>query len=95
MGVLMKILLFMFSFSAFAWNPTEIKIMNCKYGSDKDIEFATSQKEFFFNRVYNDKQVKIFVKDTEKPSEIEDYMSISDFKGHKMTYSLKCTKMSK
>lgn len=91
----MKWLLLLISFNAFAWNPTEIKVVNCKYSSDKDIEFTTSQKEFFFNRVYNDKQVKIFVKDTEKPSEFDDYMSISDFKGHKITYSLKCSKISK
>ena len=92
----MKLLFMMLlSIEAFAYNPTEIKVVNCQYASDKDIEFTTSQQEFAFNRVYNDKQVKIFVKDTDKPSEIEDYMTISDFKGHKITYSLKCKKMPK
>jgi hypothetical protein len=95
MGVLMKYLLLLVSFNAFAWNPTEIKIVNCKYGSDKDLEFTTSKSEFLFNRVSNNKQVKVFVKDTDRPSEIDDYMMISDLKGHKMTYFLKCKKMSK
>lgn len=80
--------------NCFAWDPSDIKVMNCEYNG-RDVEFSTSQKEFFFNRVYNDRQVKLMVKNTDKPSEIDDYISISDFKGHKVTYSLKCKRVNK
>jgi hypothetical protein len=95
MEVGMKYLLLLVSLNVFAWNPTEIKVIDCNYGVSDSVSFSTSQKQFNYDKSVNGKQIKIFVEDTSKLSEIEDYVIISDIKGYKMTYSLKCKKVSK
>lgn len=69
------------------------RILSCDYDNrTKNFEFSLNDfenKSFKKEFEVQSKNYKIFVKDITKPSEIEDYVTISDSK-YKMTYPMSC-----
>ena len=68
--------------------------VSCSYNFDTNFfEIETNKtKNIEYINKKNGIKYKIFIKNIDKFSEIEDYMTQENNLGHKVTYSLKCQK---
>lgn len=74
---------------------TKVRTLYCEYGFMYDFAISTSANTVSLDKTNKLKQeyTKIVIKNTDKPSEMDDWISISNSKGHKITYSLKCKEL--
>jgi hypothetical protein len=93
------IVLFFLSLISFSWcslKASEIDnfVIKCTY-KNKDVILSSGslRKTVKFNRVYVDKKVQYYINDINNLDEIEDYILLSNSKGHNIIYPLKCKKI--
>ena len=85
----------LFGTNLFASNSITINTISCEYGFMYNATVATSVESLKIKSFDVKKQLSttIVIKDTKNLSELNDWIKISDSKGHTITYSLKCRKL--
>lgn len=87
------ILIFFMAYAVNGLAFNQSKIINCDYNfknSSLMFSVGTLKKSVTLTRKYENLTYKIFISDINNPSEANDFITIKNKKGHKITYSLRC-----
>ena len=87
----MKVFVTIFIFMMISINSYANIICTYNFGQEITLDNITSTE---YSRAFQEKDLtyKVYVKNINKFDEVEDYMTIINKKGHKITYSLNCRK---